>query len=660
MPHASPPPNDEISLPFDLATVARAILRRWPLMLLIIALAIGLGITAGLFLGARTYKANTVLHYRPASGSQGAHPLQSLASLLHQVKVRENTVELRERLQLPVELDRLGSSIDILVPRGSTLMHFFVSWDDPVTAARIANTIRDIFLEAWCRDLLSKVETLQEQAQTKLKTARTQEAVHESLMDQLRAQAEAERAKTGKGAAEISVRYSRVREMINEDRNTRVNAIEMAAREAEFQRATRLKEKGLISRPEFENAEAAYRRQQAMTQDSARSARLRRELDSLRSKAGAVETTTPAEETLQQVMITALGVKMERIEHEDQVATIEQALATARVNLEGLEKLKVEGLSTDEARQALTYDLLALQEPLVKVRALYDVESTKFSLVSEATPPVMSAKSTRKLLAVGVAGVVFLLGFTLIVLKALLTTRIRSGAEFRLAADVAPVGCVPRIKDPGKPDPRSQDAYRLLGRALQGAVRGEGTRVAVTGLSGGEGVSLVVFRLAELFGLLKGRALVIDVRSARPGHLTLTGQLLPDERPDEGLGTLLKRSKITLDDALAFVVPTALKGVYLLPNDGVPIPTDALGAHGFGALLEAVAPRYDIILLDTPPVLNTSTTVFLAEWCDATLVVARANQSRKADLKHAMERMRITETETLGVLNAVDPRLDPM
>jgi tyrosine-protein kinase Etk/Wzc len=455
------------------------------------------------------------------------------------------------------------------------------------------------------------------------------------------------------------VRYSRVREMINEDRNTRVNAIEMASRQAEFERATRLKEKGLISRPEFENAEAAYKRQQAMTQDSARSARLRRELDALRSKAVAVETTTPAEESLQQIMITALGIKMERVEHEDKVAGIEEALATARVNLEGLEKLKAKGLRSDEERQALTYDLLALQVPLVKVRALYDVESTAFALVSEATPPVMSAKSTRKLLAVGVAAFVFILGFTLILLKALLTTRIRSGAEFHLAADAAPVGCVPLIKDPGKPDARSQDAYRLLGRALQGAVPGEGARVAVTGLNGDEGVSLVVFRLAELFGLLKGRALVIDVRSARSGHLTLTRQLLPDERPDDGLGTLLKRQKITTDGALAFIIPTALKGVYLLPNDGVAIPTDALGAHGFGALLKALAPRYDIILLDTPPVLDTSTTVFLAEWCDVTLVVARANVSRRADLKHAMERMRITETKTLGVLNAVDPRLDP-
>jgi capsular polysaccharide biosynthesis protein len=195
VPNATPPAADELNLPFDLATVARAVLRRWYLVLFIAALAVGLGIAAGLVLGARTYKANTVLHYRPASGSQGAHPVQSLASLLHQVKVRENAVELRERLQLPVELARLGAAIDVFVPPGSTLMHFFVSWDDPVTAARVANTIRDIFLEAWCRDLLTHVEVLREQALAKLKIARTQEAGYESVMDQLRGQAEAERAR---------------------------------------------------------------------------------------------------------------------------------------------------------------------------------------------------------------------------------------------------------------------------------------------------------------------------------------------------------------------------------------------------------------------------------------------------------------------------------
>nr|MDP2528667.1 hypothetical protein [Candidatus Palauibacterales bacterium] len=61
------------------------------------------------------------------------------------------------------------------------------------------------------------------------------------------------------------------------------------------------------------------------------------------------------------------------------------------------------------------------------------------------------------------------------------------------------------------------------------------------------------------------------------------------------------------------------------------------------------------VVLDTPPLLAVSDAVMIATLADGTLVVARAEQTNRKALSHAVEQLRRVEANLLGlVLNGVE------
>jgi len=298
------------------------------------------------------------------------------------------------------------------------------------------------------------------------------------------------------------------------------------------------------------------------------------------------------------------------------------------------------------------------QALVASARTLYDTESTEFALVSEATPPAMTAKSTRKLIAALVAAFIIIVGFSGLLLAALLGTRVRSPAEFHIKSGALPLGIVPLTKDPNQPDAHFQDACRMLARALRRDVTKQGARVLVTGVAGREGVTTLVERVAAVAGLVQGPVLVVDVHGSAGSAPVLSTRLARHE--NEIQWSSLRATLEGFSEPEQAALPSRLPGVSLLSSDGRAFAASALGADGFGRVLDKLSKQYSLILLDAPPVLTSSITVYLAEWCDAALLVARAGHTRKADLAKARARLGTAGIEpVLGVLNAVEKIYDP-
>jgi capsular exopolysaccharide synthesis family protein len=86
-------------------------------------------------------------------------------------------------------------------------------------------------------------------------------------------------------------------------------------------------------------------------------------------------------------------------------------------------------------------------------------------------------------------------------------------------------------------------------------------------------------------------------------------------------------------------------------------PDELLGNERFEELMEQLAPRYDYIVIDTPPVLSASEALILCRHADATVLCTMQGRSRERQARMAYDRLRAAGAQTVAlVLNGVPLR----
>ena len=68
------------------------------------------------------------------------------------------------------------------------------------------------------------------------------------------------------------------------------------------------------------------------------------------------------------------------------------------------------------------------------------------------------------------------------------------------------------------------------------------------------------------------------------------------------------------------------------------------------ALVQLMSSQYDLVIIDTPPVLAASDTAILAPMAGAVFLVARAEVSTRAELQEAAKRLAQSGVQTRGVI----------
>lgn len=250
----------------------------------------------------------------------------------------------------------------------------------------------------------------------------------------------------------------------------------------------------------------------------------------------------------------------------------------------------------------------------------------------------------------------FGVGLSIALLRHTLDTSIKSAEDLDKAAGSTPLGTVtfdPEAKS--KPlailrdSPRSE-AFRTIRTNLQFVdVDHQPKTVVITSSVPSEGKSTTACNLAIAQAQAGSRVLLVEADLRRPkiseylgvdGSYGLTDVLIG--QADLG-SSIVSWQRGLLDFLPAGTIP---------PN-----PSELLGSRQMADLLAELRDRYDIILLDAPPLLPVTDAAIISTAADGAILVARSGRTRKEQVRHAAEALRQVNARLLGtVLNFAPQR----
>lgn len=174
-------------------------------------------------------------------------------------------------------------------------------------------------------------------------------------------------------------------------------------------------------------------------------------------------------------------------------------------------------------------------------------------------------------------------------------------------------------------------------------------RLMITGPSPGVGKSFVTINLGAVCAQGGQRVLVIDA-DMRKGHLHTAFGVTSEG----GLSEVLS-GKCPLDEA---VRPSTVDGLsFITRGKAPPNPAELLMGDRFTSLLYDLAGRFDLIIIDTPPVLAVTDAAVVGKQCGTTLMVARYGLNPPKEIRVALGRLESSGVTVKGaILNAVEPK----
>lgn len=252
----------------------------------------------------------------------------------------------------------------------------------------------------------------------------------------------------------------------------------------------------------------------------------------------------------------------------------------------------------------------------------------------------------------------FLMGMALVALFEYIDDSVKSPEALREIWDVPVLGMIPRVKVDRlsiadlPPTDVAVESFRSLRTSLDYTSLDKPSRlICVSSALPGEGKSTVTNSLAISLATSGKRVLVVDCDLRRPvQHLFWKGMA-----NDQGVTTVLV-GKCELPDA---VQSSSIEGLDVLVAGPVPPnPGKLVESLKLRQLLLEASKHYDLVLVDSPPVLLVNDAVLINRVVDSFLmVVACASTSRRA-ITEARDRLQGSGTEPMGtVFNKVQTRL---
>jgi capsular exopolysaccharide synthesis family protein len=244
-------------------------------------------------------------------------------------------------------------------------------------------------------------------------------------------------------------------------------------------------------------------------------------------------------------------------------------------------------------------------------------------------------------------------GIALIALLEALDRSVRHVEQLTALAGKPLLGLIPRRKGAAANRLLVTDADAEPYRALRTAVSflnpdDPPVTILITSPMPGDGKTTTAANLAKALADAGEKVLLLDADLRRARLSRSFG--LPREL---GITSVITR-EVTLEGALL-----TAEVLDVLPAGRVPPnPSELLGSQSMRAILEAVRERYDVVIIDAPPVLAVTDAVVLAPLVDATVLVVQHGKTRRAALSESVRRLAAVGSPTVGVVLNYVPRAE--
>ena len=351
------------------------------------------------------------------------------------------------------------------------------------------------------------------------------------------------------------------------------------------------------------------------------------------------------------------------------IQTLDAQIAAVTQEISGLTS-KVKTLpNTEQDLLRLTRDVKVNSELylnlLTSSQQLRLVKEGKVGNVRVVDAPVVPERSIKpqraQILAISLV-LGMLLGMGLAFLRNSLRPGIKDPADIESATGLHVFATVPhsaeqekltkliKAQAPGshllainQPEDPGVESLRSLRTALQFAMLDARNNIVLfTGPTPGIGKSFTSANFAAVLGAGGKRVLLIDA-DMRKGHLH---QFFGMKR-GHGLSELITGTRVLSDVVHRNVAPNLdLITTGTMP----PNPGELLMSPATLQLLESLSGQYDLVLIDTPPVLAVSDTQVIASHAGTVFLVARAEVTALGELQESVKRLGQTGVAVKGVV----------
>ncbi|MFT2818177.1 polysaccharide biosynthesis tyrosine autokinase [Leifsonia sp. A12D58] len=316
---------------------------------------------------------------------------------------------------------------------------------------------------------------------------------------------------------------------------------------------------------------------------------------------------------------------------------------------------------TSPARAAATANAVATSLVNTVVRLVPKrtdgTSPVRLEVIQNATVPTSpSAPNPRISLLLGLlGGLVF--GIACVVIPEWVAPRVRTVDQITQITDLPVLGSIDydraslknRLVTEARPHSLQAEEFRQLRTKLRFVQGDEPHKVfVVTSSIPQEGKSLVVANLAASFAASGTSVCVVDADLRHPSlgtYFTL----------DDTVGlTSVLAEEVALDDAIRRWGPNNLR--VLLSGTVPPNPSELLAAPRTRLLLEELKQRFEVLIIDCPPLLPVTDAAILVGEFGGAILVAGSGRVKARELRKSIEILSSAGTPVLGTIINFAPR----
>jgi polysaccharide biosynthesis transport protein len=224
---------------------------------------------------------------------------------------------------------------------------------------------------------------------------------------------------------------------------------------------------------------------------------------------------------------------------------------------------------------------------------------------------------------------------------------IKSREDVRSKLGLACLGAVPKMTAKGtfvdelkNPGSIVSEAYSAVVAALRFSTEsGMPKTLLITSTQPGEGKSSTALAIAQNFARREKRVLLVDSDLRKPAFKAASDKM--------GLTKLLTNEDNVDDHA----VETQHPNLWLLPSGPLPPnPADLLSTGRFRTILSQAAERFDLIIVDAPPMLGLADAPLLAAAAGSVMFVVESGKTRTRAAVEAVNRLESTGAHVVGAV----------